>query len=320
MDTKINYTLIGIVVFSLTLLLVGFLLWMGKFGFEGNNYDHYLIKMSDGVSGLNIESQVKYRGMEVGSVDQIRIDPDNSEFIDVYISVIIGTPIKEDSIAILTPQGITGLSYIEIEGGSKNSKILQQGGIIQTGKSLFNRLEASTTNITDNLAQTVTRIEILLNDQNLASIQNLLINLEKSSKILSEKMTLIFNDKNSQAFETTLQNTSIITKFVVDEEKNVKQLLSQSITLEKQVETSLKDFSVAANSLNLTLGTIQTKFNQGEYDLRQLSEPHFEALNQLFKELEILSIQSSEVLRQFKESPSDLFFKQNQHKRGPGEQ
>ena len=96
MDTKINYTLIGIFVFGLTFLLGGFLLWMGKYGFEEVSYDHYLIQMSDGVAGLNIESPVKYRGLEIGAVDQITIDRDNPEFINISISVEVGTPIKEN--------------------------------------------------------------------------------------------------------------------------------------------------------------------------------------------------------------------------------
>ncbi|MCW8929719.1 MAG: MlaD family protein [Gammaproteobacteria bacterium] len=296
-----------------------FLLWMGKYGFEETIYDHYLIKTTEGVSGLNIESPVKYRGVEIGAVDKIQIDPLNSEYINVYISIEVGTPIKEDSIAILTAQGITGLSYIEIKGGTQHSKKLANGATITAGKSLFDKLETSATDISDKLVQTMSRIDKLISNKNIESIEKLLINLEMSSRQLSEQMQLFLNAKNSLALEKTLENSAIITQSIADNKDSIQHLLSQGITLEKQASKTLKDISNTSQSLNSNLLTIQKKLDSGEYDLRQMTEPHLEAFNALLKEFEILSIQASEVLQQLKESPSDLLFKQKQYQPGPGE-
>lgn len=319
MDTKINYTLIGIFIFGVGLCLASFLLWMGKYGFEEANYDHYLIKMPDGVAGLNIESPVKYRGMEVGVVDKIQIDPVNSEFIDVFISVAIDTPIKEDSQAVLTAQGITGLSYIEIKGGSQKAKKLAPGETINAGQSLFAKLENSATDISEKLVQTMTRIDQLLSQQNINSIEKLLINLEASSSQLAEQMTLFLSTENSQALSETLKNTAAISQMITANKENIQQFLTQGIKLEKQAGSTLKDISITSRSLNTTLVTIQKKFAAGEYDFRQMTEPHLEAFDTLLKELEMLSTQASDVLQQLEDSPSDLFFKQQKKQRGPGE-
>ncbi len=319
MDTKINYTFIGLSIFILSLLMALFLLWMGKYGFEETVYDHYLIQTTEGVSGLNIESPVKYRGVEIGAVDKIQIAPDNSEFINVSISVEIGTPIKEDSYAVLTAQGITGLSYIEIKGGTKNAKPLTNGATITAGQSLFDKLETSATDISEQLVQTMSRIDKLISDKNIDSIEKLLINLESSSRQLAEQMQLFLNAKNSLAIEKTLENTAIITQVMADNRQNIQQLLSSGVNLEKQATATLRDISSTSQSLNITLAKIQTKFDQGEYDLRQMTEPHLEAFNALLKEFEILSIQANEILEQLKESPSDLIFKQKQYQLGPGE-
>lgn len=320
MDTKINYTLIGFFVFGLGLCLAVFLLWMGKYGFEQISYDHYQIKMADGVAGLNVESPVKYRGMEIGVVDKIQIDPKNSEFIEVSISVTIGTPIKEDSLAVLTAQGITGLSYIEIKGGTKAAKELPPGGVIRSGKSLFDKLEHSATDISEKLVQTMLRIDQLLSQQNINAIEKLLLNIETSTRVLAEKMPLYLNADNSQALAAALHNTAAFTQLMNDNGQNIQHFLEQGISTEKQAIRTLKDISNNSKSLNTVLKTIQKKFDSGEYDLRQMSEPHLEAFDGLLKELEMLSIQASEVLHQLKESPSDLLFKQQQHQRGPGEQ
>ncbi|MCU7836316.1 MAG: MCE family protein [gamma proteobacterium symbiont of Taylorina sp.] len=319
MDTKINYTLIGIFVFGLSFLLAGFLLWMGKYGFEETSFDHYQIKMSEGVSGLNIESPVKFRGLEIGAVDEIKIDPENPEFININISVEVGTPIKENSIAVLTAQGITGLSYIEIKGGTKDAKNLQNGATISSGKSLFDKLESSATDISEKLVQTMTRIDRLISDKNIASIENLLINLNDTSQQLSSQIEYFINRKNARSIEAVLENTASISRLIIDEEENISQLLSYSITMEEQAVITLKYFTVLSQTINQSIGTIQTKLDAGEFDLRQMSEPHLEAFNALLKELEILSIQATEAVQQLKESPSDILFKQKQHKLGPGE-
>ncbi|MCP3851995.1 MAG: MCE family protein [Gammaproteobacteria bacterium] len=320
MDTKINYSLIGILIFTLTLLMTLFLLWMGKYGFEETIYDHYLIKTTEGAAGLNIESPVKYRGVEIGAVDKIEINHENSEHIDISISVKLGTPIKEDNFAVLTAQGITGLSYIEIKGGTKSAKNLKSGSIIASGQSLFGKLETSATDISNKMIQTMVQIDKLISNKNIHSIEQLLVNLESSSRQLSEQMKLFLNAKNSLALEKTLDNTAMFTQVIADNKENIQLLLSQGITLERQANTTLNDISKTSHSLDTTMLIIQSKLNSGEYDLRQITEPHLEALNTLLKELEILSIQASEVLQQLKESPSDLFFKQNQYRRGPGEQ
>ncbi len=319
MDTKINYTFIGLSIFILSLLMALFLLWMGKYGFEKTVYDHYLIQTTQGVSGLNVESPVKYRGVEIGVVDKIQIDHNNSEFINVSISVGVGTPIKEDSFAVLTAQGITGLSYIEIKGGTKDSKLLSNGATITAGQSLFDKLETSATDISEQLVRTMSRIDKLISDKNINSIEKLLVNLENSSRQLTEQMQLFLNKKNSQSLEKSLENTAVITQLIADNKYNIQQLLARGITLEKQASTTLKDISATSQSLNTTLFKIQNKFDQGEYDLRQMTEPHLEAFNALLKEFEILSIQASEILEQLKESPSDLLFKQKQYQLGPGE-
>ncbi len=319
MDAKINYTIIGVFVFSLGLALIMFLLWMGKYGFEDTQYDHYLIKMPDGVAGLNIESPVKYRGVEVGAVDQIQIDPQNSEYVDVSISVIINTPIKQDNIAVLAAQGITGLSYIEIKGGSNQSPKLNVGGTIQAGKSLFDKLENSATQISEKIVQTLAHVDQLLSEKNVQNIKQLIHNLEQSSLILNEQIPLFLNQKNSQHLEQSLSNTQEFTQVLANNRKTIQTLLKQGVSLEQQASNTLDDISSTSHSLNTTIATIEKKFVSGEYDIRQMTEPHLEEFSDLLKELQLLSGQSAEVLQQLKDSPSDLIFKQQQYQHGPGE-
>ena len=78
MEPKVNYLLVGlfVVVLGATSLLV--VLWLSKGDYRGV-YDRYYTYMRESVSGLSIDSSVRYRGVEVGRVKEIILDPDNPE-------------------------------------------------------------------------------------------------------------------------------------------------------------------------------------------------------------------------------------------------
>ncbi|MCD6173347.1 MAG: MCE family protein, partial [Sulfurimonas sp.] len=70
----------------------------------------YNIHFDESVHGLNMDAAVKYRGISVGKVTKLKINPKNTEQVEVLITILKTTPIKEDTVAQLTAQGITGLS------------------------------------------------------------------------------------------------------------------------------------------------------------------------------------------------------------------
>jgi len=120
--------------------------------------DVYQIVYEDvSVSGLEVGSQVKYLGLNVGSVRNIQIDPDNINKIIVTIAIEEGTPIKEDVRAEISMIGITGLKQIELRGGTVESDMLPPGGTIEAGKSI-------TEDITGRAEVLTEKMEIVLNN------------------------------------------------------------------------------------------------------------------------------------------------------------
>ena len=88
------------------------------------------------VSGLEVGSPVKYMGIKVGTIKDIRIDPTNVNKVIIELSLQPDTPIKEDVQADITSMGITGLKAIEISGGSNKAQSLEPGSQIPAGSSL----------------------------------------------------------------------------------------------------------------------------------------------------------------------------------------
>ncbi|HLZ34821.1 MAG TPA: MlaD family protein, partial [Nitrospira sp.] len=145
MEPKVNYVLVGSFVVLLGAAVLGAILWLGKTDYRGV-YDRYEVYMRESVAGLSVNSTVRYRGVEVGRIKDIALSPDNPEEVRLTLDIARGTPIKTDTIAVLEAQGLTGLAWLNLTGGSREAPALvasegQEYPVIKTGPSLFYRLE-----------------------------------------------------------------------------------------------------------------------------------------------------------------------------------
>ncbi len=99
--------------------------------------DHYYVAYRDvSVSGLEVGSPVKFLGINVGSIVEIGIDPNDVNTIIVRLALQEDTPVKTDAVADIVAMGITGLKTIEIKGGTQEADFLDPEGYIRQGSSL----------------------------------------------------------------------------------------------------------------------------------------------------------------------------------------
>lgn len=304
MDTKINYSVVGFFVFTFIILMSAFLFWMAKFGLEEQKYDSYKIQMIGSVAGLNKNAPVKFRGVYVGFVDKIYINKTNSEFIDIEILVEQNTPIKEDNYAVLASQGITGLSYIELKGGSRNSKVIEPNTIIDADKSMFDKIESSAEDISKSVLETLKKVDELLSDENLQSVNLLLKNLNKVEGFLS--------DENIKNVSMILKNSNDLTKMLHDEKAHFKEMVKNGVVAEKELINTLNSFNQLALKLN-------SEVDRGAFDVKGISEEYKTTLDSLIEELKRLSHESTNLVQELQSSPSDILFKKDVEKLGPGE-
>mgnify|MGYP003519689553 CR=1 FL=1 len=148
MEEKVNFAVVGLFVLVLGTALIGGVLWLSSGRTYGTSYDIYQTFMKESVAGLNLNAPVRYRGVEVGRVKSIALAPGNVEQVQVTLAIKSGTPIKVDTIAVLSTQGLTGIAFVDLTGGSRNSAQLTVDSgapypVIRTGPSLMVRLDAS---------------------------------------------------------------------------------------------------------------------------------------------------------------------------------
>ena len=300
MDTKINFFKIGLFVIALVTSLLILIFWLGKFGFEKKKFDEYQIYFKESISGLNIGSSIKYKGFEVGNVNEIKLNPLNSEEIQLNIVIKKGTPIKEDNYAILGNLGITGLKYIELKGGSNDSKLLQKDEngfrIISSKTSDLTTLVDSTTDLTNELTLVLAQMKKLLADENIKTI----------SEILGKT-------------QNSMTNVEQFSLYLVNNEKKIDELIKNINILAKNGNKSFESIDKSADSFKELSSEILLEIRKGSFDIDDMSKESFDKLNNVLSSLDLTLLQTQTFIDNLNQSPSDILFKQKNIKNGPGE-
>jgi phospholipid/cholesterol/gamma-HCH transport system substrate-binding protein len=180
MESRASYFLVGLFVLTLIAGAFGFGLWLTKAQLKDEN-TYYYIYFRGSVTGLQVGSQVRLRGVAVGSVTDIAIDEGNVELVQVTIAVKPTTPVKTDTYASLQLQGITGLSYVQLAGGTQGAPALEprpgkKRAVIPATASPIEKLFENAPELIGQLTILAGRAVELLNEENQKSISTLLTN------------------------------------------------------------------------------------------------------------------------------------------------
>lgn len=192
MEDKLNPTLVGGFVLLLGAALVAGVLWLAAGVGGGKPTAPYQSIFTESVAGLNLDAPVKYLGVDVGKVKSIAIDPDNPRQVRLGLQIEQGTPVKQDSEAVLKSQGLTGIAYVELSGGSAGSPALVatadgQVPMIRSKPSLSARLENVMTTVLASVDRTSANLNALLSTENQAAIQRSLNDASALLQTLAEQ-------------------------------------------------------------------------------------------------------------------------------------
>ena len=119
METRARYILVGAFTLLSLVAAMGFLLWLARVQIN-RTFQQYDI-LFDTVAGLSETSVVQYNGVDVGNVLAIALDRDDPALVRVRIEIYASTPVRMDTVATLASQGVTGVSFVALEGGSPES-------------------------------------------------------------------------------------------------------------------------------------------------------------------------------------------------------
>ncbi len=146
----------------------------------------YLIATTIAVPGLNPQAAVRYRGIEVGKIDDISFDPKVAGQILVHIQVDPDAPITNTTYATLGYQGVTGIAYIQLDDDKTGSPLMAskdgQLAHIPLRPGLLDQLEKRGKEILATTDELTKRIDNLMSPANQKIIIGTFDNISKTAQ------------------------------------------------------------------------------------------------------------------------------------------
>lgn len=301
METRVNYVAVGLFVLVLGAALLAAILWLASGGEGRRHYDFYQAIMGESVSGLNLDAPVKFLGVDVGKVRTIRLAPNDPERVQLIFAIEHGTPITEQTVAVLKTHGLTGIAFVELSGSGGNAPPLRAGAAgeyptIRTRPSLAARLE----NV---LTSTSTNLNALIDDENRAAFKNLLADAAAVAHALAEQ---------KGALNAGIADAARTARHTADAGKQLAPLLAQ-------IEESAAAVERTADEAARTSGEASRTIEAAGGGVRHFTWETLPELERLVAELSSLSASLRRLIEQTERNPSSLLLGREPVPPGPGE-
>ena len=303
-----NYAVVGAFVLILSAMLIGGVIWLASGGAFQKKFDLYLAIEDESVAGLNLNAPVKYSGVNVGKVQSIELDPVNPDRVLLIFAIERGTPIKQDTVAVLKTQGLTGIAYVELSGGTKDAAPLrataqQQYPVIRTIPSLSTRLENVLTNVLAKLDSASSNIDAMLSKENQDAFKSALADIAVVSRSIAARKGTI--DAGIVSAARTFDNSAQATA-------QLGPAIQQINRSAHAIETMGNEVASASTSANKTIDSVGT-------DIKRFTTEALPELQRLLAELNELSASLRRLSEQTERDPASLLRGRSTVPDGPGE-
>lgn len=320
MEPKVNYTLVGLFVALLGTALLAGVLWLSRTDYRGV-YDRYYTYMTESVSGLSADSAVKYRGVDVGRVKEIVLNPKNPEEVRIALDLVRGTPVKSDTVAVLETQGLTGISTINLTGGSRDAPLLgvkpgEQFPVIPTRPSFFSRLDHALSRVLDDqsLPRLLENLTALAQDargvvdaQSRADLKRILADLAKvTTALASRRAELGAGIANADVALERFADLSIKL------DAQLPELMDQAKSSVRSLHQMTEEIARASTALRSTVDENRSEI--GQFTGQTLAET-----GALVADLRQLTATLQRLAQELEREPNALIFGRSRPARGPGE-
>lgn len=285
-------------------LLLGAAVVLAIFWLSGGREDthEFVVVTKQNIGGLNPQAQVRYRGIRVGKVSEIRLDPDDYSNILITIAIADDVPLTTGTVAKLTYQGVTGLAHILLLETGKDNQPLKPN---------------------DDDPPRITMIPSLLEELGETGMATL-----RQARQLMASANEMINDENRRHLTATLKNLEAASANMKPALENMNITLLQVHKLLD--EKNIRKLSVAAGEVGplladtrILVGKMQAATEKLDLAIDDASAGGTAALmpriNELATDFSQTSRQLSRVLRILEDSPQGLVFGAPALPPGPGE-
>ena len=325
MESRVSYTLVGLFVILLGAALVGVIAWLTA-ATETKQYNFYLVYTNESVAGLNTNAPVNYKGVQVGQVVNIKLDPKNPDLVELTLKIEKGTPIRQDTTAKLVSRGITGLVYVELSGSSAQAPLLvarpgQRFPVIKSAPSLVAKVEDAFNNL-------YVRMDVLFSEENLKAINRILANVRTITGAVGENPAEITQTlTNLQKLSDTLvANAASLNKVLAgagntfdNSARLTHELRTDLKPLLAQFQATLAAAETMTKAITVTSREVGKATDGGRQELEQVIRKTTPDLNRLLADLRRLTDTMDRFVKTVERDPRMFLFGKPQNAPGPGE-
>jgi phospholipid/cholesterol/gamma-HCH transport system substrate-binding protein len=273
----------------------------------------YIVSSQLPVTGLTPEAIVKFRGVDVGKVIAISLDPVSQTTVLINIEVENNLKLSDAAYAELRRQGLTGLAYIDLNDESKNATALPAGAKIPLRPTLVDELMSKGSEFTSQLeiflrngSQATATANQFLTSIDIQKLNNTIANLEKASEKaipaidsatnMLNNINKMASSKNQAQLEQTLESAH-------QTFDATKPLINELSVATKKIESAADQIEISTSRLTSTL------------DNETLPQLHTLAQN-----MNRSTIQLNRFIGELEENPQSIIFGNPAIPAGPGEE
>ena len=196
MERNANYALVGLISTILLIAMIVFVFWLTNFALS-TRYDQYDVVFHGPITGLSRGGDVQFNGIKVGEVSDITLDPKDPNLVHATAKVRSDTPVRVDSVASLEPQGITGVTYVQITAGTTSKPLLKsvtpfgQPMTLESKPGTISDLLSGGGTVMQRAVETLNRINRVLSDENIDRFSTTMESIKQVTSELRQRKQII---------------------------------------------------------------------------------------------------------------------------------
>ncbi len=294
METRANHVLIGAVTLLGIALAVVLGLWSASYRADAA-WQEFEIHFSQAVTGLAVGSLVQYNGINMGSVRDLYLDPEDPAKVIAAVRVEAAAPVREDTTARLTINGLTGVSFIQLRGGSPETPALASDDgrppVIVAEESPLQRLIDQSEDIVSTASEVLLRLLDFLSEENAGRVADTLDNIDAFTVAMSAEKDLIGqilrnvnegSERAGQVADELALTLAELRGLVGSVDGQVEELLPRLAT---DLQLSLERFASVAERVDRMLADNEQAVAEFSNEALTQMGPAVEELRQLIREL-----------------------------------
>jgi len=300
MEREANYAAVGAFVLLVVVMAVLFVYWYSD-AREHRDYMRYEVYFEGSVSGLERGAPVRYLGVDIGRVYNMRIDPRDSSRVQVLVDLDSTAPVSAKTVAELSLQGVTGLLYMDLTqdtGTRRLTKVVlsEKYPVIRSARSSFDVLLASLPDVVGLASDVAERATRMLSDKNIASVSNALANIDKATATLPQTLQEVKN------LVADLREAASEVREVARQANNVVSTAGPEVT------TALTRVRTVADNLATASENLDRLVEENRQDIRSFTREGLPELERFLREGRSAAREFRDLSRSLREDPSQIIY------------